>query len=298
MTGAMKTKLTLKKAKEIQLKLGIGLVRYPNHSWVAVFDDESVLEPKELRLLSSYSSIHHIEFGMMNGISDGQLSSVLAFTPDATRICIDNGEALTDSSIPILHATPNLKRLEIGRAGVSDSFSKIFQGLHSLEFVSLQTSQVTDDFVLGIPSHHNLRVLDLEGANLSDRCFRHLATFDSMRLLGLSHTGITDTGLREFKKHRGMVGFLLSRNNVSDASFSVFESMTALLSVDLRGTKVTRNSAESFASKRLSCEVMVDDRMRGRSRTCFLNHETWASEDFDRLVYPDEEKLGNRAERL
>jgi Leucine-rich repeat (LRR) protein len=172
--------------------------------------------------------------------------------------------AVTDLGIGHLGTLPNLKKIAIDEAEISDAALAKIAEMKQLKAVSFfSCPRITDEGVIqlaqleGLESlflNNNRRLtsdiikplcrlgklnrLELDGIKLSPADFADLSTLANLETLGLSETGLTDEGLRELTRLKSLRSLEIQSAAITDAGAAQFKNFEHLRSLGLSKTGI------------------------------------------------------------
>jgi hypothetical protein len=109
-------------------------------------------------------------------------------------------EKATDRDLAAIQFFPELRRLSVQKAGVTDAGLKQLRGLRKLETLDLLgCSKITGEGLKHLSRMSSLKRLDLSETQVGDEALRHLRQFPRLEWLDLISTRVTDAGLAHLK---------------------------------------------------------------------------------------------------
>ena len=142
----------------------------------------------------SFASVY--EFDNSNpphGVTDHEMHLLAAF-PELRRLNLSTAK-ITDAGLAEISGLRKLEMLSIRDTGVTDAGLTNLAGFRKLEELFLQHSKVHGAGLSNLTELQELRVLRLDGLPLRDEHLRHLAGLTNLEKLDLGQTEISGNGL-------------------------------------------------------------------------------------------------------
>jgi Leucine-rich repeat (LRR) protein len=149
-----------------------------------------------------------------------------------------------------------LSELHIQSIDVTDADLEHLVGLSNLIQLSMHDIGITDAGLERLKKMTHLFRLQLTGINITGVGLKHLRELEQLRSLWLYRTGLTDTDLESLKTFNKLMGLHIDYNgSVTDAGLAHIKGLTNLVSLTLRGTKVTVAGVKDLQSALPKCKI-------------------------------------------
>ena len=117
---------------------------------------------------------------------------------EPSHICLAADESFDDQMLARLRQFPELRRLRLSRAAITDDGLVAIENLERLEMLTLTLADVSDRGMKSIGRMHRLEVLGLADTNVTDAGLRRLHQLKGLKKLYLSGTPTTAAGREAF----------------------------------------------------------------------------------------------------
>ena len=108
----------------------------------------------------------------------------------------DGARPLSDDTLAQLQGLTQLKKIDIGRSGVTDAGLANLRGLTGLEQLVLGGNPITDAGLVHLRGLRSLKILSLDDTQVTDAGLANLNELSSLQQLGVQNTGVTNDGVR------------------------------------------------------------------------------------------------------
>jgi eukaryotic-like serine/threonine-protein kinase len=193
-----------------------------------------------------------------------------------------HGQGVSDTGMVYFKDSKDLTSLVLVYTKVSDVGLANFQGCRRIEELVLPGSRVTDAGLAWFKDCQNLRLLDLSDTAVGDQGLAVFADCKNLEKLALSSSEVSDAGLSHFQgctklntlrligaqvTDAGLSHFQDSVNlkilqapqtEVSDKSIPLLATMTRLVQLDVRETKLTADGVEALRQALPQCKIQWD----------------------------------------
>ena len=163
----------------------------------------------------------------------------------------------TDAESQLLHEFPQLKRLHLPNASVTDSGLRTLPQLTQLQSLNLDRSAITDDGMNDVAQVTSLRDLSLVECSISDRGVALLNDLPMLQSLRLSGTDVTDQGWRSLGTNERLTAIYLDRTEVNGDPQVLGDLEAAELTIlNLSGTQLAAEFPGSLRGFRVwNCSI-------------------------------------------
>lgn len=148
-----------------------------------------------------------------------------------------HGKQVTDASLLILKAIPNLRELSLSRCRVTDSGLARLKGFTELKVLRLEGSQFTDAGLVHLKGLTNIVALSLQGTSITDAGLKNLEGMVKLSRLRLYGTQVRGDGLVHLKR-LALRKLDLARTTVGNAGLHHLKGQTELRELRLDETRV------------------------------------------------------------
>ena len=146
---------------------------------------------------------------------------------------------INDQDIGVLHDLPNLRRLILDHAAITDTGMKYVARNPSITVLSLTHTQVTDAGLAELKNLIGLEELRLDHVGITDAGLAHLQEFPRLRWLSLYQTPVTNAGLARLKPLFFLEHLSLDQTSVTDAGLPQLSELPRLRYLSVWDTRVT-----------------------------------------------------------
>ncbi len=130
--------------------------------------------------------------------------------------------------------------------------------LTTLESLNLSRTRAGDTGVKGLLKNTDLTDLRLSGTRVTEAGLAGVAALRKLEVLWLSDLPVTDAFVAKLKDRQGLKTLLLNNTLVTDAALEHLRGLPALISVDVRATKVTADAATRLSAALPACGITTD----------------------------------------
>lgn len=164
---------------------------------------------------------------------EGQMFGHTIYQPSVAL----HGKRVTDASLVILKAIPNLRQLSLSRCLVTDSGLAQLKGFTELKVLGLQGSQFTDAGLVHLKGLTNIIDLSLRDTSITDAGLENLKGMVKLSRLNLYGTRVRGGGLVHLKR-LALRTLNLARTKVGNAGLHHLKEQTALRELSFEDTHV------------------------------------------------------------
>ena len=191
----------------------------------------------------------------------------MALTPDHVRVLqrlplesFECAAEISDETFIEFALFPDLRRLRLRKAPVTDASLKAVVGLGKLEEFRVEGSSVTGPGLEHLAERKGLRVLDLSGGKLSNEALGTLLGMPSLKELRLAGNPITDDGAAVLAQLDAVEVLDLGETGITDATLRVLKAHPTLKTLIATNTRVTDPGVRDFESGTPGCKVVIGRR--------------------------------------
>ncbi|WP_040352825.1 leucine-rich repeat domain-containing protein [Blastopirellula marina] len=159
-----------------------------------------------------------------------------------------NSARMTDNAASHLVMLQSLQRLNLNQSGVTDKSLEIMGALPELRSLYLERTAVTSAGVAALASCEKLEELMLTECAIQDDALETIGQLPALTLLSLSETPITDAGMFHLQSLPHLKTLYLRDTAVTGEGFAMLKSSTDLRLIDLSDNSINRSTIETLRS--------------------------------------------------
>lgn len=169
---------------------------------------------------------------------------------------------VTDTGLKSLSGLTELQNLYLDHSNVGDEGLKYVASLTNLKTLSLANTKITTKGLAHLAKIESLETLILDGTEISgegrtsDEGLVQLGELSNLRVLSLQHTSVES--LPHFSSLVSLESLRLNQTLVDDKVFQQAAEIPSLKSLQLAGTKVTRDSVDAYRENHPKQIVFTD----------------------------------------
>ncbi len=153
-------------------------------------------------------------------------------------------DQITDEGVAHLTKMPNLKKLDIGHAKLTDKGCEILKQFKTLDYLHLPNMGLTDEGLAHICELENLKYIWSSGSSISpltDKTLGNVRKLEKLEILCIGGTGFTDNGLKNITTLKKLKQFsLFCAPELTNKGLEEIGKLTKLEKLSLpRKTKIT-----------------------------------------------------------
>ena len=180
-----------------------------------------------------------VDLAEVDKLDAAQLVGHLASCSDVVSINLSDTN-LREPDLRFLAALGALRELRLANLPVGDAALKQLAGHGKLEVLDLSGTRVTGAGLVDLATAAELKQLLLANTQIDQKHLSALAAFPKLEVLSLAAgRNISDAGLAHIEKLTALKSLDLRGSKISDAGAARLATLTALEQLDLEGTQVT-----------------------------------------------------------
>lgn len=180
-----------------------------------------------------------IDVAELSQLSPAEIAAQVAACPDVVSLQLSDTK-LRAADLACLEKAAQLREVHLANLPVTDAALALLAGKDKLEVLDLSGSQVTGAGLATLAKSAELKHLLLAGAPIDERFLPALASFPKLEALSLAASrSVTDTGLAHIEKLTALKSLDLRGTKIGDAGLAKLAPLIALEQLDLEATTVT-----------------------------------------------------------
>jgi Leucine-rich repeat (LRR) protein len=189
-----------------------------------------------------------IDLAELAKLSPAEIAGQIAVCPEVVSLNLSDTKLRT-ADLACLDKLLALRDLRLANLPVTDASLARLAGKEKLEVLDLTGSQVTGAGLAALAKSTDLKQLILASAPVDERHFPALATFPKLEVLSVAASrSVGDAGLAHIEKLSALKSLDLRGTKVSDAGLARLAALSGLEQLDLEGTTVTSAGVAKLAS--------------------------------------------------
>jgi hypothetical protein len=201
------------------------------------------------------------------GLKSLALGTDVSLAPDHVRVLqrlplesFESAAEISDDTFIEFALFPDLKRLRLRNAPLTDAALKAVVGLGKLEELRVEGSSVTGPGLEHLVERKGLQVLDLSGGKLSNEALGTLLGLPALKELRLAGNPITDDGAALLAQLDGVEVLDLGETGITDATLQILKAHPTLKTLSVTNTRVTVPAVRDFEAGTPGCKVVFGRR--------------------------------------